>query len=199
MCSAGEDGLREGALEFGTGPVLGPVADEIECISYIIDQKEKGIPVRVVNASFGDSSSSRFEKEAIESLMSAGIMMSASACNEGSDLDGLSTNYPATYALENIISVAASDNNDRLAFFSNYGFHSVDVAAPGSQIFSTYRDGTYEIRSFPKPTSPPGGAVLKVEAVGMCSSDVAQLNGHKHLIRGNHDKQPERQDAPGSV
>ena len=42
-------------------------------------------------------------------------------------------------------------------------------------------DGTYEIRSFPKPTPPPGGAVLKVEAVGMCSSDVAQLNGYKHV------------------
>ena len=42
-------------------------------------------------------------------------------------------------------------------------------------------DGTYTIRVFDKPTPPDGGAVLKVEAVGMCSSDVAQLNGHKHV------------------
>ena len=42
-------------------------------------------------------------------------------------------------------------------------------------------DGTYDIRTFPKPTPPPGGAVLKVEAVGMCSSDVSQLAGHKHV------------------
>lgn len=42
-------------------------------------------------------------------------------------------------------------------------------------------DGTYTISDFVKPTPPDGGAVLKVEAVGMCSSDVAQLNGHKHV------------------
>jgi len=42
-------------------------------------------------------------------------------------------------------------------------------------------DGTYEVREFAVPTPPPGGAVLKVEAVGLCASDVAQLHGHKHV------------------
>lgn len=42
-------------------------------------------------------------------------------------------------------------------------------------------DGTYEIRDLPMPSPPPGGAVLKVEAVGLCASDVAQLHGHKHV------------------
>jgi threonine dehydrogenase-like Zn-dependent dehydrogenase len=42
-------------------------------------------------------------------------------------------------------------------------------------------DGRYDIREFPVPTPPPGGAVLRVEAVGMCASDVAQLHGHKHV------------------
>jgi 2-desacetyl-2-hydroxyethyl bacteriochlorophyllide A dehydrogenase len=42
-------------------------------------------------------------------------------------------------------------------------------------------DGTYEIRDFRKPGPPKGGALLKVEAVGMCSSDVMQLAGHKHV------------------
>lgn len=42
-------------------------------------------------------------------------------------------------------------------------------------------DGTYEIRTFDKPTPPPGGAVIKVEAVGMCSSDAEQLKGIKHV------------------
>ena len=42
-------------------------------------------------------------------------------------------------------------------------------------------DGTYEVREFPVPVSPPGGAVLAVEAVGLCASDVAQLHGHKHV------------------
>ena len=42
-------------------------------------------------------------------------------------------------------------------------------------------DGTYELREFAVPSPPPGGAVLRVEAVGMCASDVAQLHGHKHV------------------
>jgi threonine dehydrogenase-like Zn-dependent dehydrogenase len=42
-------------------------------------------------------------------------------------------------------------------------------------------DGTYEIRTFAKPGPPAGGAVIKVEAVGMCSSDVSQLAGHRHV------------------
>jgi threonine dehydrogenase-like Zn-dependent dehydrogenase len=42
-------------------------------------------------------------------------------------------------------------------------------------------DGTFEVREFPMPSAPAGGAVLKVEAVGLCASDVAQLHGHKHV------------------
>ena len=38
-------------------------------------------------------------------------------------------------------------------------------------------DETYEIREFPIPDPPPGGAVLQVEAVGLCGSDVAQFEG----------------------
>lgn len=159
----------------------GSVADEIECISYILDQKEKGIPVRVVNASYGDSSSSLFEREAIESLMSAGIMMSASAGNDMSDLDGSNTSYPAVYTLENIISVAASDNSDQLAFFSNYGFHSVDVAAPGSNIFSTYRDGTYELHGGTSMAAPQVTGSL---ALIYSAFDATFLEAKERLFRG---------------
>ena len=42
-------------------------------------------------------------------------------------------------------------------------------------------DDTYDIRSFSKPEPPAAGAVVEVEAVGMCSSDVYQLAGHKHV------------------
>jgi threonine dehydrogenase-like Zn-dependent dehydrogenase len=38
-------------------------------------------------------------------------------------------------------------------------------------------DGSYEVREFPAPDPPPGGAVLAVEAVGLCGSDLAQLDG----------------------
>src|SRR3990167_9093760 len=59
------------------------------------------------------------------------------AGNSGSD-NNSSPTYPASYDLDNIISVAATDQNDNLAAFSNYGSSSVDVAAPGVNIYSTY-------------------------------------------------------------
>ena len=44
-------------------------------------------------------------------------------------------------------------------------------------------DETYEVREFPMPDPPPGGAVLQVEAVGLCGSDVAQFHGHRARAR----------------
>ena len=51
--------------------------------------------------------------------------------------------YPASYPSANIISVAASNQYDQLAPFSHYGPISVDLAAPGTDIFSTYFNGNY--------------------------------------------------------
>ena len=42
-------------------------------------------------------------------------------------------------------------------------------------------DGTYDFRDRERPKPPAGGALLEVEAVGMCSSDVMQLAGQKHV------------------
>ena len=122
----------------------GSVADEIEGISYILDQKEKGVPICAVNMSFGGSEYSRFEEEALQSLQDAGIMVAAAAGNEGGELGGYRSNYPSSYSLTNIISVAATDDTDELASFSNYGFYYVDVAAPGQDILSCYLDASYD-------------------------------------------------------
>ncbi len=51
--------------------------------------------------------------------------------------------YPASYNSTNIISVSATDQDDRLASFSNFGPNSVDLAAPGTNILSTYLNGNY--------------------------------------------------------
>ena len=45
--------------------------------------------------------------------------------------------YPANYNVSGVISVAASDYNNKLAFFSNFGRKEVHVAAPGHKILST--------------------------------------------------------------
>jgi len=74
------------------------------------------------------------------------LLFVAAAGNNGDDNDGPNSNsmYPATYDLENIISVAATDYDDKRPNWSNYGVTSVEVAAPGKSIYSTTRNDTYE-------------------------------------------------------
>jgi len=62
--------------------------------------------------------------------------------------------YPSSYPSANIISVAATDQTDLLASFSHYGPVSVDLAAPGTNIYSTYYDGTYVFMSGTSMATP---------------------------------------------
>ncbi|MBF0343968.1 MAG: S8 family serine peptidase [Nitrospirae bacterium] len=111
---------------------------------------------KIINASLGWKNTSQAVYNAIASARDSGALLVAAAGNGGSSDDvycngslqnnnDLSPCYPASYDLENIISVAASDQNDMLASFSNYGVVSVDVSAPGVDICSTitgYNSGT---------------------------------------------------------
>ncbi len=91
---------------------------------------------RVVNYSFGGSSFNQTAYDAISDANAAGVLVFAPAGNESVSNDATPT-YPASYDLPNVISVAASNQYDRLASWSNYGLTSVDVAAPGVNILST--------------------------------------------------------------
>jgi len=132
----------------------GTVADEIEGISYILAHKDKGVPICAVNASFGGSEYSRFEEEAFQSLEEEGIMVAAAAGNEGSELEKWRAVYPASYGHNNIISVTATDDTDQLAAFANYGFHHVDVAAPGENILTCNLYNTYGASSGTSMATP---------------------------------------------
>jgi len=116
----------------------GSVAEEIEAIEYAIENGAS-----IINASLGGPDYSNAEYEAIQRAEDAGVLFVAAAGNEGSDNDHV-PNYPASYELNNIISVAATDNCDTLASWSNYGATSVDVAAPGVSIYSTKAGNTYQ-------------------------------------------------------
>ena len=61
-------------------------------------------------------------------------------CSAGTDIDATPT-YPAAYTNTNIMSIIATDENDQLANYSNYGRHNTDIAAPGSKILSTILNG----------------------------------------------------------
>jgi subtilisin family serine protease len=80
--------------------------------------------------------------DAIAAAGDAGQLFVAAAGNWGWDNDTY-PEYPASYDLDNIIAVAATDNNDQLAWFSNYGAASVDLGAPGVDIYSTFPGNSY--------------------------------------------------------
>ena len=107
--------------------------DVIEAINYAINNDAK-----IVNCSFGGGAFAQIEYDAFASLKNAGILAVCAAGNDGINTDVAGNeNYPSCYDLDNIISVAASDSDDRLANISNYGSTSVDVMAPGYGIKST--------------------------------------------------------------
>ena len=96
---------------------------------------------RVINASFGrlGGPCSQAEYDMLSAVNAAGIMVLAAAGNNAHDND-VAPQYPAQYsvdtacgpALPNVIAVAATDMNDNLAFFSNFGAASVQIASPGT-------------------------------------------------------------------
>ena len=107
---------------------------------------------RVMNASLGGSDFEQSVFDAVSAANSAGVLLVAAAGNEGSNND-LTPVYPASFDLPNIISVAATDQNDDLVAFSNFGPNSVDIAAPGVYIISTVPNGGYDTLEFLSGTS----------------------------------------------
>ncbi|MFC2074874.1 S8 family peptidase [Bdellovibrionota bacterium] len=122
-------------LRFMDGLGEGTVAKAVLAIEYAV---EKG--AHFINASWGMDEPSEAIKEAIQLANEAGILFVAAAGNSYESNDK-HPKYPASFDLENIISVAASDRHDELAFFSNYGEKTVHLAAPGEAIISTVIDG----------------------------------------------------------
>lgn len=92
---------------------------------------------KVINASFGGYGADSISKSAISRAKDAGIIFVAASGNEANNNDYYPV-YPASYDLSNIISVAALNTSGALASFSNYGSKSVDIAAPGTYIQSTW-------------------------------------------------------------
>jgi subtilisin family serine protease len=120
---------------------------ELAAYEYILEMKEQGVNIVAVNASYGSTWYDPFQKDGIESLADAGIIFVASAGNDGVDNDQ-HPHYPSDYDLDNIVSVVATDCNDALADFSDYGEVSTDLGAPGVQVLSTLPD----IQYLPSPT-----------------------------------------------
>jgi len=99
--------------------------------------------VNIMSNSWGGGGRSQALFEAIERASNAGIIFTAAAGNESNNNDK-NPSYPASYELDNIISVGAMDGKGKKAKFSNYGISSVHVFAPGVDIYSTVTKNKYD-------------------------------------------------------
>lgn len=160
-------------LKFLGADGTGSVADEIEAIDYAIDNG-----AQVINGSFGDQGFSQFEQDAVQRAMDAGILFVAAAGNNSEDNDTIAF-YPASHPLESVISVAASDFNDNLADFTNFGPSSVHLAAPGAFILSTAPSDSYEFVSGTSFSTP---AVSGTAALLISFNPTLDFLGVKELI-----------------
>lgn len=109
----------------------GFTSDAVAAINYAAQNG-----ANVINASWGSTQSSASLRLAIEHARNAGVLFIAAAGNNGTNNE-TTHYYPSDYDLDNIISVAATTQNDALASFSNYGATSVDVGAPGVNVYGT--------------------------------------------------------------
>jgi len=131
------------ALKFLSASGSGSTYDAVRAVNYATMMKTQyGVNVRVTNNSWGGGGYSQSLNDAIVASGQADMLFIAAAGNNGTNNDS-SPHYPSNYNLDNVISVAATDYNDQLASFSNYGVNTVDLAAPGVSIYSTKPGNSY--------------------------------------------------------
>ncbi len=135
------------------GPDGGNTSDAIKAINYAVAEG-----ARISNNSWGGGGFSQALLDTIKTADASGHLFVAAAGNGGADGVGddndVTPQYPSSYNSPNIISVAATNSQDALAAFSNYGATSVDVAAPGVGILSTVPKNAYSSYSGTSMATP---------------------------------------------
>mgnify|MGYP003345370804 FL=1 len=146
MCSSdlGISGINQRvsimAVKFLSGEGSGDTATAVKAIDYAVSRGAK-----VLSNSWGgkgDDGSNGALKDAISRAQAAGVLFVAAAGNDGTNNDRDPT-FPASFNLDNMVTVAATSETDGVAFFSNYGATSVHVGAPGTNVYSTVPGNKY--------------------------------------------------------
>lgn len=165
------------ALRFIDANGFGTTANAIKAILYA---NRNGAQIQ--NLSWGGGGYSQALKDAIDASSAVFV---AAAGNDGDNND-ITPHYPSGYTSSNLIAVAATGPNDNLASISNFGLTSVDVAAPGVNIYSPIPGG-YGIKSGTSMAAPHvsglaglivanrGGLSISSENTIMAASDVIQI------------------------
>jgi subtilisin family serine protease len=148
----------------------GTSSREIAGIDYAIRSGAK-----VINASYGGPSGSEIVRDAIERARDKGVLVVAAAGNEGENADKQPL-FPAAYPDSNILSVAATNSKDKLASFSNHGAVSVDLAAPGDHVASTFWKSDYAYMSGTSMATPYVAAAAAMLRKHNSSWDIGDIS-----------------------
>ncbi len=132
-------GARIMALRMMGADGTGTTADAVEALLYA-----SANGAAVANNSWGDTEDSQAVRDAVAAADAAGMLVVAAAGNSAGDNDA-DPHYPSGIELPNVVSVAATDNRDARAWFSNVGRATVDLAAPGASILSTWPASGYRV------------------------------------------------------
>jgi len=152
----------------------------INAYNYVRLMKNRGVNIRVTNNSYGGCGEAcgydQATKDALDAMGNAGILNVFAAGNAGLNVE-TTPFYPASYTSPSILSVASSTNTDARSSFSNFGTTSVDVAAPGSGILSTYNfsNTSYSTLSGTSMASPHGAGAAALLASYNPNLSIASL------------------------
>lgn len=162
----------------------GYVSDAVDGVYYAT---RRG--VRLTSNSWGYYGQlSQSLKDAFDDAGSSNVLCVAATGNEQNNNDEIPM-YPASFDSANIVSVAATDQNDALAWFSNYGRTSVDLGAPGVNIYSTVptAQGRYARMSGTSMATPHAAGVAALVAAYSPGLTAAQI---KQRLLDNTDRVP---------
>lgn len=120
----------------------------------------------VINCSFGkkNNEGGMVVRDTINAIAKKGVLVVVSAGNDSMGTfawhdNDVEPKYPASFDSENMIVIASTQSNGKMSSFSNIGKVTVDVASPGSNIYSTINDGKYSMASGTSMAAPNASGV----------------------------------------